>query len=422
MLEQLPVEIMTHVLAYMSIVDRIKLARGNSALQQRVYRECPEAWETIDFSSLSWRLTRRLTDVVLSNLLTRVNAREVTKNLNLEDCYEIRGNGILPMQGSRVLESVTISNTKASANPAPFLSVLRTCDPYRLMNVSMDEASLKCDNAQEFLYHLRRVKSLQAQEQGLLCASCHEPVADPSRQVIPGTNGVPLLHCRGCKKDFCRRGCCPVALRECNYCGDTACSTCGTVAQCEYCGKGFCDNDCSSIQVCTKCKKISCFECYDDDSVMVCCFICDDLVCNDCKRRPEACQSEFCALCDDCWKNEPCSVCGDNVCQCNYGSRCGGCSRVVCRKDDCYCHQTIQICWAPVCLKAACLDCETLDECSGCNKNFCKLHKRLVDCIQCSMRHCRACAHVKRCDKCDRACYEGCVCLDSRPSKKAKTL
>jgi hypothetical protein len=79
-MEQLPVETLTHALKLLDISSRIsvKLTSCNHTLQQRVYRECSEAWKELKFYDMS-----HLTDLDLSRLLIRVNAREVTEILCL---------------------------------------------------------------------------------------------------------------------------------------------------------------------------------------------------------------------------------------------------------------------------------------------------------------------------------------------------
>ena len=49
MMEMLPVETLTHVLKLLDIPSRVKLASCNHTLQQRVYRECSEAWKEVNF-------------------------------------------------------------------------------------------------------------------------------------------------------------------------------------------------------------------------------------------------------------------------------------------------------------------------------------------------------------------------------------
>jgi len=94
MMEQLPPEIMVRVLDFIDVPTRIKLARCNLTLQQRVYTECRDAWTSIKMQMMDRKLRIRFTDLDLSRLLDRINAREVLKELELNDCLEIRGTGL----------------------------------------------------------------------------------------------------------------------------------------------------------------------------------------------------------------------------------------------------------------------------------------------------------------------------------------
>ena len=97
----LPVETLTHVLKLLDIPSRVKLASCNHTFTAASFRECSEAWKKVEFYGNS-----DLTDLDLSRLLTRVNAREVTKVLCVNYCWRIRGPGLRPLRNSRVLETV----------------------------------------------------------------------------------------------------------------------------------------------------------------------------------------------------------------------------------------------------------------------------------------------------------------------------
>lgn len=124
MLERLPTETLVNMLSFNDIPTKVKLARCNLTLQQRVYRECPQAWESVCFCKFTFYaqdVCRRMTDLQLSILLTRVSAREVTKELDLTRCKLTRGQGLRPLQQSQVLERVDLYGTNAENDPAPFL-------------------------------------------------------------------------------------------------------------------------------------------------------------------------------------------------------------------------------------------------------------------------------------------------------------
>lgn len=357
MIERLPDELLIEVLDFRDVPSRIHLARGNKALQQRVYRDCSQAWETIDFSELTDKQTESITDAALSILLSRVNAKDVTKHLSLESCSAIRGNGIIPLQGSRVLESVRLTGALVDKNPAPLLSILQMCIPYKLVFVKLTETAYASDIAKEFTRHLRQAKLLQAQDQGTLCARCQEPVADPSQQVVPDIQGLPLHRCLSCSNDFCRGGNCPVNVRECSDCTNTCCSECDDIFQCGFCLKSFCTFYCDGEDFCDECIRLFCTNCYENHDCPLECRICGETrVCYECSNNRHECENEDSRICDDCWLNKPCSVCNDHICYiCNLGAKCESCSTVVCNNAEC--SQNVQVCGAPSCEKGFCTNC-----------------------------------------------------------------
>ena len=83
MMDTLPVDSLTHCLLFMDISTRIKLASLNKTMQRRVYEECKQAWVEIDTIGLPYFIRKSLSDLALSRLLTKVNAREVTRVLKL---------------------------------------------------------------------------------------------------------------------------------------------------------------------------------------------------------------------------------------------------------------------------------------------------------------------------------------------------
>jgi hypothetical protein len=79
-MEALLPEIMVMTLGFSDIMAKVKLASCNTTMQQRVFRDCSEAWETIDLAHCR-PYCRNLSDFQLSSLLIQVNAREMTQDL-----------------------------------------------------------------------------------------------------------------------------------------------------------------------------------------------------------------------------------------------------------------------------------------------------------------------------------------------------
>ena len=119
---------------FMDIPSRVKLARCNTSLQRQVYQECRRAWIEIRFGAMAEVHRDNVTDRDLSILIARVNAREVTRLIGLQNCRKIDGSGLTPLKNSRVLHLVDLLATNMSDNPVPaqhdFIHIL-CCNPSR---------------------------------------------------------------------------------------------------------------------------------------------------------------------------------------------------------------------------------------------------------------------------------------------------
>lgn len=197
MLEQLPVEIMVELLHFMDLPSRLKLARCNSALSRQILRESLGAWEIIDCFELLGPSSRKvMTDNDLSSLLTRVNAREVTKGLVLDGCRSILGSGLSPLRLSTVLEYVTLRDTLASENPAPFLWNLHPSLSRCLEYVVLPNECMKNPSQQVLDFHqsLRQAKMDRMKLESTRCACCNGQIIDEKMQLTPSRLGVPARY------------------------------------------------------------------------------------------------------------------------------------------------------------------------------------------------------------------------------------
>lgn len=188
MMEQLPLDVMVRILDYMDIPTRLKLARCSLTLQRRVYRDCSQAWVSIRFWELRspyLKCLLRFTDYHLSRLLVRVNARDVTKNLNLMGCCCIRGSGLTPLRNSRVLERVNLYDTGADENPTPIVSILQSMVPFKLVDVILSDECMERsrDVLASFFHSLRRTQLEQAQE--IDCTCCKLPIMEEEDSLFP---------------------------------------------------------------------------------------------------------------------------------------------------------------------------------------------------------------------------------------------
>lgn len=150
MIENLPTEIMARILEHSLLHERLILARCSTQLLHLITKECTELWVRIDLMPLKeWRtqveLEKRnanLTDEMLATLLTRVNAREITRFLSLQSCKRIVGPGLESLRDSRFLEHITLpSGYRGKERLEDFnehlvIDILHTMIPHSLCKVN----------------------------------------------------------------------------------------------------------------------------------------------------------------------------------------------------------------------------------------------------------------------------------------------
>lgn len=420
-MEGLPVDALAHVLEFLDIPARIKLARCNRAFERKVYRECLQAWKTIhNFGPFR----ERLKDAQLAQLLTRVNARDVTVKLDISSCRNVRGPGLMPIQNSYVLETVLLTDTGANFDLDPFFSTLEHSIPHKLAVVKFRDDG-NSPGAIGFVRKLSAARWKRAHEEDIHCVSCREPVAHPSLQLVPDTEGMPIATCVECNNVFCRKGSCPTDVQDCISCKRTLCNDCCTTGQCSDCGMSYC-NDCFQLASCFRCGKAYCVGLPCGSALALCrgsscCkWMCCEVTCSSASELAHC--TNDCRFCHDCVENgDRCAACGDLLCStCSDPSICNLCSKQYCTHKS-SCSKCFE--WCGVCRSVVCSDCGGMERCHGCNNSFCKHHDRLVHCETCEMRHCRACIQVKRCRQCFKACYEKCSCGPEpweRPTKKRR--
>lgn len=335
MIEQVPNEILSHILVFLQVSERLKFARCNPSLQHRIYRECPRAWRTIDCSH-DETACRHLSDVALPVLLSNVNARDVTTVLHLGGCSRFRGTGLEPLRGSRVLERIYLWGTVAEETPGPAISVLETMISHRLCTVMFSHVPLPEDDVLlNFFARLRNARFQDAIRNKVLCTSCQQPVMEQSRQLVQHIWGINIL-CFGCNKPYCRRAFCEMDVKECHGCSELFCADCHLAKQCFRCGHSYCI-DCNCFEECLKCKRSYCGPCRTEDFMMNC-QGCRKTVCKECLASREACQNNGCLLCNDCYTYQTCSVCGSqkcNRCECDSISLCKRCLKWYCTRWEC---------------------------------------------------------------------------------------
>jgi hypothetical protein len=263
MIEKLPVDLMVRINQFLELPDRIRLASCNKQLQTLVYQECSPLWCDIDFSRVDYYKARQhLTDAMLSSLLTRVNAKTVTKSLNVDLCTELIGTGLEPLKESATLEKIIMRLVRMREDV--FIPALRTIMiPFKLKQVFYrpeNYAALQGtapSGFTNFLWDLRGARLQGAREAKLTCSACNMSVVNDARQVVPNGCGVSPTCCGTCSRHFCRQVHCPMGVTDCDFCGDTSCDECSKVTRCPAC-LGYCCDECEPIVSCNFCSNVSC--------------------------------------------------------------------------------------------------------------------------------------------------------------------
>lgn len=247
MMEHLPVDILTRVLEYALLPERLNLATCNTSLLTCITKECSALWVDIHFhpflnywyEPLQKKLSN-LTDDMLSALLKRVNAESTTKSLTVWGCVRLLGRGLEPLRHSQVLESVDFrfGYHDENMNESFIVDLLRTMLPYKLCQVRFQQWSdigeadsfrgngTLASRRESFYRDLRAANSQRLRECDIACLRCHEPVYNESRQTIPNVSGVSQSDCSKCHHHFCRSSCCPVNMMDCKRCGGASCGPC----------------------------------------------------------------------------------------------------------------------------------------------------------------------------------------------------
>ena len=82
-----------------------------------------ELWNELNFLDLDESLRMKLTDGDIAGVLTCIDAINHLKILRLPHCIKIRGDGLVPLRGSVVLQNVDLSIVPIEVNHTPSLSI-----------------------------------------------------------------------------------------------------------------------------------------------------------------------------------------------------------------------------------------------------------------------------------------------------------
>lgn len=345
--EQLPVELLTKVLEFSELPERLRVARCNKTLLNRVTKECTELWVKIDFHRCH-SYSQNLTDYMLSSLLTRVNALNITTCLNLTNCTKIVGSGLRPLRNSQVLESIDLRTSfrygRIVLNQALVMKILETMFPYSLFQVrfwrvirgtarreiSRSRALIAKQDA--FYNRLCAAKHEQSLQQQTRCSSCQHLVAEE-------TGLSQWTRCTKCKEQFCRSNSCSASVQAtCHQCQSISCETCNDVGRCDECDEHFCKGCKEVSDPCRVCMRTFCAGQGDVCPLVLTCNDCGESICEQCDDRSVS-RTLLCVHClecycgrDECRMVESCDVCLNPLCQ-----KC--CEMVTCIACDVTCCQ-----------------------------------------------------------------------------------
>jgi len=414
MVERLPSEVMVQVLEFLELPAKVRFANLNKLLMRRVHQECCQLWAEVDIGGTA-KMKAYLTDELLAKFLTRIDAKNVTKSLNLEACSAIHGIGLLPLRCSRKLERINLRKSCPQLqDKKTCVDILKTMIPYKLTEVRfLEEMPVPLDAADccrkispgdlvamEFMRELRAAKEDQARNEMLVCSTCIHTVTAARKQMPIDFVGKPLLQCTMCQGLFCRGPACPTGVADCKACGEAFCNDCTKMDKCMECACSFCkqcdslsscDNctgkfcrHCIAVVKCSGCKKKLCENCNDQqDSYIRMCLECELYLCHDCKHVD---------ICDDCVEG-----------------KCGCCSKVK-RCDRCkghFCAYCRDVNYLPCCGETLCSECFPPVKCASCSEMRCMFH--VETCLSCEQSYCGPCRARLVCGTCD-----------GKPPKKVK--
>lgn len=438
MVETLPVDILTRILEFSFVPDCLNLARCNTSLLKKVTKDCTSLWVDICFYydiAQEDKRNRVMNDEMLAALLTRVDAINVTKSLNLEVCHAIKGHGLEPLRGSRIVERVNLRTGNYEddgIDEAVSMEILQSSLSFNLFQVKLVELrriiSIVPPGHERYAIREEGHRMMRDQEhklaikQNIVCKSCPSPVRTESRQIVPNNHGYQATRCSECGNHYCRTGSCPTEVKDCEICKEAYCSPCGMVRNCSdchisacgdclyisppcfHCNESFCEPFyCSSEKInnsltCDMCNKTVCELCVEKGPAISFCSDCCDYFCQECRdvKACRKCEMED-PFCSHCMTFNHCIKCDTDICSFHAGQCCRSC-----KKGICYQCETGRERF----LSCSCIVCNG-SMCSECSSNTCDTCRRPL---------CSTCESGGACPACAKTRSQQC----ERPTKRAK--
>jgi hypothetical protein len=105
------------------------------------------------------------------------------------------------------------------------------------------------------------------------------PVAKAMLQLVPNQYSHSWVCCLKCNKNYCKRGSCPMSMRECSGCFDSFCGECDSCHQ--WLVLVIVNNVRIANRCCIDCHRLNCKDC----NALVSCTSCGSIICTECSRQ-----------------------------------------------------------------------------------------------------------------------------------------
>lgn len=254
-------------------------------------------------------LQEQIDDQDIHALLMFINAPEKLKRLNFTlnyQCSKVKGIGLQPLHGSRVIEQISLTFHKGSSHMETILPILRSIirtDGNSLKYMQLQNSYWRPDAILVTNLLVEYNQLLDSRE--LSCQNCEGRCRNersaPWMDVMRGRQNYT---CSLCINNFCESSNC--AVQYCYQCMNAMCENCAP-SWCNECGKC---SGCNPTSLCGEgCGELVCEECE------LTCEQCERTGCNECLNYRE-CYSCGQAHCENCFQNnrEDCNVVVCNGC------------------------------------------------------------------------------------------------------------
>jgi len=297
-------------------------------------------FEQFDFYSIgaTASLCSKLDDIDLKAVLICIDARNNVKSLKLTGAANIRGRGLEPLMGSKVIEridlSCSIKDSCGSLSEGTVLPILHSIIEGSSSTLHYVQLPVKWRNDKstkltrfigvynDHLNDLARPCQNERKEGGVIKKCENECVMGMHQH--GERYGIQSYSCYQCMKGFCHFNFeCMDRFHFCPQCQKYLCNDCSIIYNCSGsgCQKTSCQ-DCHEVILCDRCSDAYCLDC----KFVGICGGCLTAVCDDCGLN-------FCSCCEDCF----CEECGDDF------TKCKRCEEYVC--SDCLCGTACEGCY-----------------------------------------------------------------------------